>query len=262
MGRLSTCLVFLIMGLGPWAGGCGATAPLEPLEPFFCQSDRDCTDDRVCRDGSCVPDESQPDEPEEPEVQGEVGDSCESDAECLEDYSCIIGFPAGYCTTDCGGGCPEGSVCVSGDGWEACLKACEEHVDCREGYGCYYDGSANLVCLPTQGGGHSPVGGPCERARDCQGEPAYCWTEWPGGYCMVYNCDLHGCPQGSSCYSTAAGDSICYANCNDNQDCGRDEYACWPVESGGICLPHCSVVDMCFDDEECNTATGVCEQIG
>ena len=88
-----------------------------------------------------------------------LGSFCEEDYDCGE-FSCLDGFPGGYCSNTCEvtHRCPEDSHCIqiefagSGDGLsgEVCLAACGAGLPpCRDGYHCRkIDDSLIQVCFP------------------------------------------------------------------------------------------------------------------
>ena len=71
----------------------------------------------------------------------EIGDACNSSAECGTGRLCDRASKDGYCTvTPCTvapNSCPENSFCVEFSNEQTfCMAACEENDDCREGYTC------------------------------------------------------------------------------------------------------------------------------
>ena len=88
-----------------------------------------------------------------------LGSCCAEDTDCGE-YSCLPGFPDGYCSVSCEGNhrCPEDSHCIrieyggssSGLSGEVCLAACGAGlVPCREGYRCEGIETKDIrVCFP------------------------------------------------------------------------------------------------------------------
>ena len=118
-------------------------------------------------------------------LTGGVGGACQSDADCaLPGATCLgpeAGFPGGYCTASCQGGCSARvgpypfAVCaplLAGPDGERCMAACDYTLyatGCRDGYTCGLPpelrGSESLpgslvgppeiapVCIPARCGG-------------------------------------------------------------------------------------------------------------
>ncbi len=98
------------------------------------------------------------------------------------------------------------------------------------------DGAAGSGAPPPSGGGLT-VGDACSTETSCPvggSGAAACLAEWPGGYCAVRGCSVHGhdCPgdpgqglsgTGSKC--VLAPESMCLKLCTQDSDC-RDAYAC------------------------------------
>lgn len=79
----------------------------------------------------------------------EIGDECNSDAECGQGRRCDRASRAGYCTiTPCEPGtCPENSVCVEFENTETwCMGVCGGDGDCRKGYRCDKETGAVPFC--------------------------------------------------------------------------------------------------------------------
>jgi hypothetical protein len=86
----------------------------------------------------------------------QIGDPCDGkNASCGAGLQCLTRtafgtpIPGGYCSTDCDGGCPNGSQCSTQWGpLKLCLSTCPA-TGCRNGYVCctkYYNPG---VCLPA-----------------------------------------------------------------------------------------------------------------
>ena len=248
--------------LGCDAGDCGADALCLEVQDGVtaclaaCRGDDDCRPRYACNDdGVCMPGERTGPGEGEGEGEGEggaspVGGPCDDERDCEGppvDVRCARApdFPGGYCfVLDCEpGGCPPGGECmqISPDGDTACLAPCVRDGDCRPGYACSDDGA----CMPGAGGegegegDGSPVGGPCDLDGDCADAEAACLTDaegFPGGYCMVPDCDELPCPAGSECFQiTEAGDTACLATCDEGcrrgYECAQG-LACMPSEGG------------------------------
>ncbi len=103
--------------------------------------------------------------------------------------------------------------------------------------------------------GQGKVGDPCSSAGQCpaggSGAPV-CLTDWPGGYCAVSSCEVHGhdCPNDPGLGGTAttggkcvlAPEATCLALCASSADC-RDGYECLPKPdaaghaTANVCVP-------------------------
>ncbi|MEE2644103.1 MAG: hypothetical protein VYD19_04145 [Myxococcota bacterium] len=83
----------------------------------------------------------------------EVGDECQSNAEC-PGLRCDLNSAGGYCTVeDCSPGeCPEGSVCATFPNRQRfCMARCEASEDCREDYYCESDPQFAAASFCRQG---------------------------------------------------------------------------------------------------------------
>ncbi|MDF1564401.1 MAG: hypothetical protein P1V51_15260 [Deltaproteobacteria bacterium] len=237
---------------------------------------------------------------------------------CLEpdDYVIPWKWYEGYCLGFCNSQseCPAGTTCLGG----ACWDACTADAECRAGYSCQplqAGGVVRSICAPEcdaalisqlacvtdrdcplgicnqQTGfcGCSPVGGPCVGPGSCRsdagcigetdanGDP----TGWPGGYCIVVDCDPPAvpCPAGSSCYTLPGDVNACLPDCdpNDLGSCSRANYMCAEVDRyivGGTCqssadcnavAPDCfgaspgvvgTCIRACGSDADCATSQG------
>lgn len=198
-----------------------------------------------------------------------VGAACNGPAAC-PGGTCLTGMPAwwdepfsgGYCTLEnCSSAnnpCPTGSECFYTDQARqntTCLQSCTSNAQCRTGYECFEPGA----CLPSAGGGPgpsgAPVGGACTQNSDCAGGAnARCVTNnFPGGYCIIVDCQTGACPTGSSCYIIDnQNNTACLADCARRADC-RPMYAC---HDPGVCFPACTA-NSCDAGEVCGPE-GVC----
>ena len=185
------------------------------------------------------------------------GASCTADASC-QGGLCFdepnTGWPAGLCTSDCGGSgvCETGFECVqyspdTVNTYDVCIPTCTgPSTDSRDGYlcsdfgngllACYPDctdnshcpdtGTCNLesgFCEPSQG--LEATGGECTTYEDCEGGACFTETDFGvvGGHCTSM-CSLSNpvCPNGGVCvnyFDTAADDGYCFVACNDVNDC-------------------------------------------
>jgi hypothetical protein len=87
------------------------------------------------------------------------------------------------------------------------------------------------------GRGDGALGGACASSSDC-GDGLYCEVAFAdfGGYCTT---DCNGgpseCPAGSTCFNISGDDvyQICFKDCTDAADCGRDNAMC---DGDGSCV--------------------------
>lgn len=69
----------------------------------------------------------------------EVGDNCETNADCGTGWMCDTSQPGGYCTLGpcTEETCPSEAVCVRfTHGLSYCMRRCNSDLDCRHGYVC------------------------------------------------------------------------------------------------------------------------------
>lgn len=82
----------------------------------------------------------------------EIGDECNSSAECGTGRLCDRASKDGYCTvTPCTvapNSCPDNSLCVEFVNEQTfCMAGCSEDDDCRDGYECVeHDASDHAYC--------------------------------------------------------------------------------------------------------------------
>ncbi len=82
----------------------------------------------------------------------DIGDACNSSAECGAGRLCDRASKDGYCTiTPCSvapNSCPENSFCVEFMSEQTfCMAACTDNDDCRDGYSCVdHDASDHAFC--------------------------------------------------------------------------------------------------------------------
>ncbi len=82
----------------------------------------------------------------------EIGDECNSSAECGTGRTCDRASKDGYCTvTPCTvapNSCPENSLCVEFENEQTfCMAGCADGDDCRDGYECVdHDASDHAYC--------------------------------------------------------------------------------------------------------------------
>ncbi|MCA9541117.1 MAG: hypothetical protein KC620_19590 [Myxococcales bacterium] len=83
----------------------------------------------------------------------EIGDECNSNADCGQRRFCDRASRGGYCTiTPCTpNSCPENSVCVEFENEETyCMALCDTSDDCRTGYTCDQETGAAPYCRQTR----------------------------------------------------------------------------------------------------------------
>ncbi len=201
---------------------------------------------------------------------GEIGSPCAKSSDCSKVGSspfCIgdtfftaLATNGGYCSASCDeGGCASGAACVD-FGIKLCLDLCLLDDDCRDGYSCtsVSTGDARRFCFPKRspssctGAGCSPIGGTCSHDADCVAG-ASCLTQFPGGYCMAFDCSGFGagCPGGAPCVQLDyCGLSFgCLSTCDATISVScRPGYACYGTTSG-VCYPGCR------KDTECTRAS-------
>ena len=204
-----------------------------------------------------------------------IGGACDSPSDCskagyTEPAACATaGFPNGFCTQACRQSttsgawiCPDADTsagtdftttrCITAHGSPKCVAECDfdkSDTGCRPGYACVLrnrHGQPNSifeVCLPEPGqrwpGEPAPefdIGESCNSAADCAHKA--CWS-LPGGYCVKTLCEHTGCPEDSTCFLFAGGESACLRDCDVSGDCRTAEgYACdadmtcWPDQDG------------------------------
>ena len=178
---------------------------------------------------------------------GGVGEHCTSAADC--DGNVCITLSEGYCSQKgcTAGSCPAGSECYTFTNEDTyCLKLCSSNADCKFDQICDTDGT----CWPGETNppatGDGSIGSACTQDSDCKDAGATCYPEnfngehtgFLNGYCILFGCQVGGCPVGSTCQEvTSDGSTACVASCQATTDCRFEEgYACY---QGGICFPGC-----------------------
>lgn len=113
----------------------------------------------------------------------------------------------------------------------------------------------------TPGGG--AVGAACGSAGDCAGGARAACLGLPGGYCSLAQCDVDGCPDGSSCWGLGDQGSFCIEDCSGPSDCRTGEGyvcdaddTCWYYEDGPAGTS--PVGGPCEADEDCKDAGAFC----
>ena len=139
-----------------------------------------CTDEKL---GKCFPECSSNEDCSETaycdtetklckNLQSEPMGTCEEDADCKYDASCMTYMPEGICLLMC----DDDSMCGTGGSKCAevkfgpytetlCLPACEEDDDCRT-----FGGFMKMVCHESYQGKKNICSTPCEEDYDCMGD--------------------------------------------------------------------------------------------
>ena len=127
--------------------------------------DNDCDGSMDADDGDCG-------------AEPTVGDPCDQDDDCGEDWYCVGApdhpmFVDGYCgAVGCAGNCGERAACVTIFAESYCLRRCEHDGQCRPGYGCSSVG-VREVCVPR-----------CTDDSDCR-DPQRPVCELSTGQCVT-----------------------------------------------------------------------------
>jgi hypothetical protein len=84
-----------------------------------------------------------------------------------------------------------------------------------------------LVALLGPASACSPaVGDECTSAQDCPAESgSVCDNTIEGGYCLIQDCEVGGCPADSVCVLFDRNTRYCMAICETDDEC-RAEFAC------------------------------------
>jgi hypothetical protein len=98
---------------------------------------------------------------------------------------------------------------------------CDDDDPCTDSDICVAGECAGFV-IPACG-----IGLPCENGDDC-GPGLSCLVDMPAGYCVQEQCNVKGCPDGTSCWNFNDGAlHLCLVDCDANGDCREDEsYVC------------------------------------
>lgn len=234
----------------------------EPVHTEECYSDVDCGEGTIC-----VADRCQPRDTEERGLGG-LCQSCETNADCMEEGALCIRLNFDQATTT---------------GEKVCTRTCEYNHDCPSGFECINvssEAGTPAQCLPMKTEFEKRTCNPspeleCVRATDCAvGEScvnnacvapdsAECGTNRPcasGQVCRNQACvaddapecvDRNDCSSGELCI-----DGSCEASaegCVFNEEC--DDGMC----VDGQCLSSCSTDANCAAGEHCRE--GLCEPL-
>lgn len=221
---------------------------------------------------------------------GWIGGPCTSNADCaFSGGRCLLdpGWPSGTCTQDCTRTCPDRTqpldpvtFCIddgNGDANGMCVSRCDDTLSptgCRAGYVCLPEkrmSQASVVrnvCVPETGvpGRPTPpfdIGAACVSDSSCN--RSRCITDLPGGYCTQEQCDVVGCPSGSTCFNLGGQEAYyaCLRDCTTANQCRTAETytcdtddTCWPlppppaacdlVGAANDCAPHAATASTDF----------------
>ena len=232
--------------------GCAGDKPAAVTPEVDCVDDADC--DGVCVDGQCVldgvdagdtsgpapdtsrdadPDTAQPDAGPPPP---EIGDPCDTDADCPSGYCIEISREGGQrvCTDFCSGdSCPDGWVCapVQNSGADR-VFLCFPEVD--------------FLCAA------------CGSDTDCGGLSDLCLDVLDGTFCGR-SCGLRACPDGYSCLDVDR-DGVTHHQCAPDQNfC----LGCYDPDSDGYGVG-ADCIDTDCDEMDPNVNPGareVCDEV-
>jgi len=154
MRHVSTYMFLLLMVL-VWTPGCsGDETPGETNDPTTTEDTS--SDDADSTDPDDAGDDPSDTSPAEPEPE-DIGDPCETDADCseslfCEDSKCVAGRDEA-CSP--GVPCAAGHNCVQTAAGASCLEICEETTSCRAAERCWAQGEGSLLgelgghCFPN-----------------------------------------------------------------------------------------------------------------
>ena len=223
-----------------------------------------------------------------------AGGPCEKKEDCLSgsltsaDVECMQArrywaFDGGYCAVKTGSApCPDGTkpfdvtsdrqnyICAlecssvkpceregyycSNDVWGVCLPYCTENSDCNTGSFCNDEKKCEKI--------PEPIGGPCERDDDCNGEYTTCNAWFEGGYCTQECYDTSDCPDNAKCVTAGRRQTTsCLASCASDKDCRTEQgYVCHPKmgSESGVCYRKCRNTSDCNDEDAYCNEDGYC----
>lgn len=125
---------------------------------------------------------------------------------------------------------------------------CDPETPCETGLTCFAAGA-------TDWGLYSPAGGLCSKACEADSD---CTAIEAAARCVELSLGIGASP------------GICVTGCTlgDNAACGgRDELACWPIDSGApgassrVCLPTCNHDEQCPAGTVCDGAYNLCSSV-
>jgi hypothetical protein len=201
--------------------------------------------------------------------KGQIGSSCNKDADCLDGGACFD-WPEGYCIKpNCSQNedCPEGSACLPLiENGSACFDACAADPECRPGYGCksipQAQGLPQSACHPVAAPG-KPLGAQCVNHTECAGKLA-CIVLGSASMCAWMGCGLDApCEEGAACVVWGSL-TICLPRCQENAECAvlaSEQFTCQGMEDAdgaavNVCSPTkqgLSIGQLCYYSTECET---------
>jgi hypothetical protein len=260
-----------------------------PGTTVLCDDGDPCTDDFCDPAEGCKTEATQDGAPCDDGDACTVGDECVSGAcepgsgicECYSDLDCALVEDGNLCngTLFCDTAkvpyfCkldPASIVQCPGTDKTCKVNACNpasgdcEETDAINGTTCD-DGdpcTPDSACLQGKCVGETlpacGIGDPCVGGAQCL-PGMTCLYDLPGGYCTKGNCQVSGCPFGSTCLLVDAGPSTaCFLDCDSDDDCRVDEgYQCTP---SGVCA--CGKLICEPAQPACNgTVAAVCNGCG
>ena len=210
---------------------------VEP-EPFYCESDNDCTISQACRNGDCV-------------------NPCVADRPCVELATCSVNNHRARCQ------CPPG---YTGDGFTRCEQIrkgeCEHDVDCPD----------SNACIDHQCVDPCRVYDPCGKEALCETSShrpvCRCPSGWAGNpyeQCFKYECLVDDdCPFDKACVNKECTNPCNRLICGSRAECRVDRHEaicfCPPGLQGNPVIAcqevGCQSNDDCSDREKCDYVTG------
>lgn len=239
--------------LAMWiAAGCGCEAPPQPIDAGEGEPDA----------GPVEPDAA-PIECITGDATSPIGGACNCQRDCVAGAACTPeaegGGTWGQCNRPCEPGsdqCGAGNVCyeVIGTTMGLCANECETHLDCRDGWACFY-GRCSPHCTgdaQCRSGACDPYRASCAAPREAEGGVLAACTndeECRSGACLRQiggHCITHcipeegGCPEAAHCIGgidpNDPGVGICMLSCVTTDDCpgqldclngGGGRSVCW-----------------------------------
>ena len=262
----------LVQGLlAAWVVACGDEFPLEPAPPGV--GGPDVSDVHIGWDAA------PPDDAAWPETAADTAaadvavvaalggqcQACETDADCLAEFSCRVLLNGSFCSRRCTGAldCSTQYTCVAAAGESGATFCTPPNYACE---GCLATGCPDpLRCDAASG--KCVVGkgacAPCSKVSDCAVGLACTALASPGFatnlMCMPECSAGNACPAGSLCQKTAAGNTCgftslacCYGACKANPACSQCPDACILGQCVGCLL------DSACPGGHCDTTSHTC----
>ncbi len=172
-----------------------------------------------------------------------LGKPCTSSAECDGGQICLMDFPDGYCSVDCGSNADcDSDQCVN----DVCLASCADDGDCRDGYLCVHTVEGRACAPPALG--FYALSDSCGGDTDCA----------DGLTCLVVSGDDRQCTKPCTSVLNCGTGALCIADlcrrtCVEDRDCNGDQ-VCASTDDGLICAPTPPLSPLggtCADDQDC-----------